>query len=58
VIAKSAAVAALWLPGTEAGSVAEVLAGTVKPTAKLPQPWPQNPEQTKTVWPLGFGLSY
>jgi len=58
VIAKSAALAALWLPGTEAGSVAEVLAGVVKPSAKLPHPWPQNPEQTKAVWPMGFGLSY
>lgn len=58
VIAKSAAVAALWLPGTEAGSVAEVLAGMVKPTAKLPHAWPLNAEQTKAVWPMGFGLSY
>jgi len=55
---RSAAVAALWLPGSEAGSVAEVLAGSVKPTAKLPQPWPSNAEQTKPVWPLGYGLTY
>ncbi|HTH14197.1 MAG TPA: glycoside hydrolase family 3 N-terminal domain-containing protein [Spirochaetia bacterium] len=55
---RSNAVAALWLPGSEAAAVADVLAGTVKPTGKLPQPWPENADQTKTVWPLGFGLTY
>jgi beta-glucosidase len=58
IIAKSAAVAALWLPGSQAGAVAEVLAGDVKPTAKLPQPWPTDAAQTKAVWPLGYGLTY
>jgi len=57
VIARSAAMAALWLPGSEAGSVAEVLAGQ-SPTAKLPQPWPADAAQRKTVWPLGYGLGY
>jgi len=58
ILDRSNAVAALWLPGSEAGSVAEVIAGEVKPTAKLPQPWPVDAEQTKAVWPLGYGLSY
>lgn len=58
VLDRSAAAAALWLPGSEAGSVAEVLAGQVKPTAKLPHPWPADAAQTKAVWPMGFGLSY
>jgi beta-glucosidase len=58
ILDRSNAVAALWLPGTEAAAVAEVLAGTVKPTGKLPQPWPVDPDQTKAVWPLGFGLTY
>jgi len=57
IIARSQAVAALWLPGSEAGHEAEVLAGDVKATGKLPQPWPSNADQTKTVWPLGYGLS-
>ena len=58
IIAQSAAVAALWLPGSQAGSVAAVIAGDVKPRAKLPQPWPGDAAQTKTVWPVGYGLSY
>ena len=58
VLDRSVAVAELWLPGSEAGSVAEVLAGMVKPTAKLPHAWPSNAEQTKSVWPRGFGLTY
>ena len=58
ILDRSAAVAALWLPGSEAGSVAEVVSGAFKPVGRLPQPWPANAEQTKTVWPLGYGLSY
>jgi beta-glucosidase len=58
ILNRSAAVAALWLPGSEAGSVAEVIAGAFKPAGKLPQPWPANAEQGKTVWPLGYGLNY
>lgn len=58
ILERSSAVAALWLPGTEAGSVAEVLAGDVKPTGKLPHPWPAVADQTKAVWPLGYGLTY
>lgn len=58
VIDRSDALAALWLPGTEAAAVAEVLAGDVKPSGKLSQPWPRNADQTQTVWPLGYGLTY
>lgn len=58
VLDRSAAVAALWLPGSEAGSVAEVLAGQVKPSGRLPQPWPRTADQSVSVWPLGFGLVY
>jgi beta-glucosidase len=58
VLERSAAVAALWLPGSEAGSVAEVLSGQVKPSGRLPQPWPKTADQSESVWPLGFGLSY
>lgn len=58
VLDRSAAVAALWLPGSEAGSVAEVLAGQTKPSGRLPQPWPKAADQSESVWPLGFGLSY
>ena len=58
VLNRSAAVAALWLPGSEAGSVAEVLSGQVKPSGRLPQPWPKAADQSESVWPLGFGLSY
>jgi beta-glucosidase len=55
---RSQAVAALWLPGTEAGAVAEVLAGDFKPTGKLSQPWPREADQKTAVWPLGWGLTY
>jgi beta-glucosidase len=58
VLEKSAAVAALWLPGSEAGSVAEVLSGQVKPSGRLPQPWPKTADQSESVWTLGHGLSY
>lgn len=58
VIDRSAAVAALWLPGSEAGSVAEVLAGTVKPSGKLPHAWPSKADQSQSVWPRGHGLTY
>lgn len=55
---RSAAVAALWLPGSEAGSVAEVLSGQAKPSGRLPQPWPRTADQSDSVWPLGYGLTY
>jgi len=58
ILDRSNAVAALWLPGSQAGAVAEVLAGDVKPTAKLPHPWPAVADQSRSVWPLGYGLGY
>ncbi len=45
------AIVAAWLPGSEAEGVAEVLAGQVAFSGKLPHPWPENDE-----WQLGYGL--
>jgi beta-glucosidase len=61
------AVIAAWLPGTEAGGIADVLFGDAKPTGKLPQSWPRSMSQIPInvgdatydpLYPYGFGLSY
>jgi beta-glucosidase len=61
------AVVAAWLPGTEGGGVADVLAGAVKPTGKLSASWPRDMAQIPInvgdpgyapLFPFGFGLSW
>ena len=66
--ARSKAVVAAWLPGTEGGGVADILFGDVKPTGKLSFDWPVSvaqlpvdrfmPGKEKPQWPVGFGLRY
>jgi beta-glucosidase len=63
----SDAIIAAWLPGTEAGGIADVLFGDAKPTGKLPQSWPKSMSQIPInvgdttydpLFPYGFGLTY
>jgi beta-glucosidase len=63
----SDAVIAAWLPGTEAGGIADVLFGDSKPTGKLSQSWPRSMSQIPIntgdatydpLFPYGFGLTY
>jgi beta-glucosidase len=64
----SAAVIAVWLPGTEGQGVADVLFGQYKPAGKLPITWPRSMDQVpihsgdaaadQALFPYGFGLSY
>jgi beta-glucosidase len=63
----SDAIIAAWLPGTEAGGIADVLFGDAKPTGKLPQSWPRSMSQIPIntgdasydpLFPYGFGLTY
>jgi len=63
---------AAWLPGTEGGSIADVLFGDYPFTGKLPYSWPRSNEQLpininnsaeKTgcdapLFPFGYGLTY
>jgi beta-glucosidase len=61
------AIVAAWLPGTEAGGIADVLFGDAKPTGKLPQSWPKSMSQIPInvgdasydpLYPFGYGLTY
>ena len=60
-----AAVAA-WLPGSEGGGVADVLAGVVDPTGTLPVSWPRGTGEVPVndgdgvipLFALGHGLTY
>ena len=61
------AIVAAWLPGTEGGGVADVLAGVAKPTGKLSCSWPRDMTQIPInvgdpgyapLWPYGFGLTW
>jgi beta-glucosidase len=63
----SDAIIAAWLPGTEAGGIADILFGDAKPTGKLPQSWPRSMSQIPIntgdatydpLFPYGFGLTY
>lgn len=72
--ARSAAVVAAWLPGTEGAGVADVLFGDHPPTGRLPFSWPRSvdqlplhrpvdaaegdPEAGDPLFPFGFGLEY
>ena len=56
-----------WLPGTEGAGIADVLAGGVKPTGKLPCSWPREMAQIPInvgdpsyapLFEYGFGLSW
>ena len=56
---------AVWLPGTEAEGITDVLFGDHAPKGKLPRQWPANNEQLsvdhtvgKALFPVGFGLTY
>ena len=46
---------AAWLPGTEAGGVADVLFGDVPFSGKLPFAWPG--ASGKTLFEVGYGLN-
>ena len=62
------AIVASWLPGTEAGGVADVLFGKVRPTGRLSFDWLKTVDQLPQdrfmsgaetpLWPVGFGLSW
>jgi beta-glucosidase len=61
------AIVAAWLPGTEGAGVADVLAGTAKPTGKLSCSWPRDMAQIPInvgdagyapLYPYGHGLSW
>jgi len=61
------AIVAAWLPGTEGGGVADVLAGAAKPSGKLGFSWPRDMAQIPInvgdagyapLYPYGFGLSW
>ena len=58
ILKASQAFAEVWLPGSEAGADAQVLAGQVAPRGHLPQPWPLESDQKTSVFPVGFGLTY
>ncbi len=58
---------AVWLPGTEADGIADVLFGSYPPTGKLSHSWPRSMGQVPInagdpsydpLFPLGFGRSY
>jgi len=63
---KADAVIAAWLPGSEGDGVADALFGNHKPSGKLSFTWPsreatslaRNDPGYKTLFPLGYGLSY
>jgi len=62
LIERADAVVAAWLPGSEAGSLAELLTGTHEFEAVTPQPWPASIEDldalsTAPLYPTGHGLT-
>ncbi len=54
--------AAIWLPGTEANGVSDILFGDFQSTGKLSYPWPLNAEdganapENDLLYNIGFGL--
>jgi beta-glucosidase len=67
VLAKSDALVAAWLPGTEGQGVADVLFGDYKPTGKLSFSWPRtmaqlplnmNTPNGDPLFKYGYGLKY
>ena len=66
VINKSKAFVAVWLPGTEADGIADVLFGDHKPKGKLPFTWPASMKDIpinkgdgkKALFDCGYGLSW
>lgn len=63
----SDAFVAAWLPGSEAGGIADVLFGQADFTGRLSYSWPRSPLQTPLnagdpdydpLFPLGYGLNY
>lgn len=59
------AVIAAWLPGTEAGGIADVLFGEQPVSGRLPYTWPRDMRQVPLAqmqgeprFPRGYGLSY
>jgi len=67
LLGQATALAAVWLPGTEGGGVADVLFGEVAPTGKLPHSWPRSMSQIPItvgdpryapLFAYGFGLTY
>ena len=67
VLAKSDAILAAWLPGTEGQGVSDVLLGDYKPTGKLTFSWPRSMAQVgahkgdpgyNPLFAPGYGLNY
>lgn len=66
ILAKSDAIVAAWLPGTEGDGVADVLFGAYKPSGKLSYTWPEaaskslrrGDEGYRTLFPFGYGLTW
>jgi len=67
ILAKSDAILAAWLPGTEGQGVADVVFGDYRPTGKLSFSWPRSMAQVgvhkgdpgyNPLFPYGFGLTY
>jgi beta-glucosidase len=66
-LADSSAFVAAWLPGTEAGGIADMLFGASKPVGKLPFTWFESADDIPVhsrsaakgvLFPLGYGLTY
>jgi beta-glucosidase len=66
-LADSSAFVAAWLPGTEAGGIADLLFGSSKPVGKLPFTWFETvgdiPVHSASpakgvLFPYGYGLAY
>ena len=60
LIERADVVVAAWLPGSEAGALADVLAGDHPFGATTPQPWPRSPEDVGSpgatpLFPVGHG---
>ncbi|MSP64416.1 MAG: glycoside hydrolase family 3 protein [Ignavibacteria bacterium] len=64
---KSNAFVALWLPGTEASGITDILFGDYQVQGKLPQTWPKNMYQIPInigdknydpLFPFGYGLTF
>lgn len=66
-LTRSAAFLAVWLPGTEAAGIGDIILGKAKPTGRLPFTWfsgvdaiPINAREAGqgVLFPFGYGLSW
>ena len=53
------ALAAVWLPGTEAQGITDVLFGDIKPSGKLPVTWPSKADSKQDpLFDFGYGETF